>query len=80
MSPDIKQAKNQKAIKQLAPLDHASFQNTPKPQFVYQETGGSTLKIPSIEHLQMQNKLQPLNHIPVKKTVNNLAGGAGSKY
>lgn len=65
------QKKNNKAMAQLAPLDYAP--NASNALGAGPSSGVSSLNIPSLESLQNQNKLQPLNHIPSmsKKTPSN---------
>jgi len=64
ISPDTGiQRKNNKAMAQLAPLDHNPLTTYSSHTTTSQESGG-VVNIPSIEYLQNQNKLQPLNHVP----------------
>ena len=65
------QRKNNKAMAQLAPLDYNPHSLNPPvlPQNMLSGGGanqGSSngFSIPSIEQLQNQNKLQPLNYVP----------------
>ena len=63
MSPDQHMSKNQKAMAQLAPLDKNPAMNLDPPN-ISDKKGSMQVNLPSLEQLQGQNKLQPLNHKP----------------